>query len=301
VPFVRVVSCNPLEVPGAGVAPAFSGLADHDEAGHRRFRAEYDRTHRPLWEAFDAWVQEQGASPLPELEFLPAGDLNLYVYPEALDYVDARPLGGSWHRLDSSVRETDAPVRFPEGFGTGDRPLVYFSLGSLGSADVSLMRRVIGVLADLPYDVVVSMGPLHDEIELAPNMWGAEFLPQTSIMPLVDLVITHGGNNTVTEALHFGKPMILLPLFWDQYDNAQRVHEKGLGRRLASYEFTAAELTEALAELLGDDALRQRLDAIGRGIRERDGVRTAAGLIEALGTARRAEREATAVSSGAAK
>ena len=51
-------------------------------------------------------------------------------------------------------------------------------------------------------------------------------------MPLVDLVITHGGNNTTTEALHFGKPMVLLPLFWDQYDNAQRLDELGFGVRL---------------------------------------------------------------------
>ncbi len=281
VPFVRIVSCNPLEVPGDSIAPAFSGLAEDDVAGHAAFRAEYDRTHRELWSSFDAWVQQNGAAPLPELEFLPEGDLNLYVYPEELDYTGARPLGDSWHRLDSSVRETDAPAGLPEAFLDGSKPLVYFSLGSLGSADVSLMRRVIGVLATLPYNVIVSKGPLHEEIELAENMWGAEFLPQTSIIPAVDLVITHGGNNTVTEAMHFGKPMVLLPLFWDQYDNAQRVHERGFGRRLSTYSFTDDELASALAELLGDNALRERVAAAGERIRAADGVRRAADLIEA--------------------
>jgi UDP:flavonoid glycosyltransferase YjiC (YdhE family) len=77
----------------------------------------------------------------------------------------------------------------------------------------------------------VSKGPLHAELDLPDNMRGAEFLPQTSILPLADLVITHGGNNTTTEAPHFGKPMVCLPLFWDQYDNAQRVAELGYGVR----------------------------------------------------------------------
>ncbi|MFI6453067.1 glycosyltransferase [Streptosporangium amethystogenes] len=282
-PFVRIVSCNPLEVRGEGVAPVFSGLPADDRSQWGAFNAEYDRTHREIWTAFNEWVVEQGADPLPDLDFIHEGDLNLYVFPEIADYVDARPLGDSWHRLDSSVRETDGGFELPASLADRDGSLVYFSLGSLGSADVSLMQRVIDVLATTPYRFVVSMGPLHEEIKLADNMWGAEFVPQTKIIPMVDLVITHGGNNTTTEALHFGKPMILLPLFWDQYDNAQRVHELGYGVRLSTYTFSDEELTGALDRLLGDGALRERLAAAGEEIRGRDGLRRAADLIEQAG------------------
>ncbi|NBE92426.1 glycosyltransferase [Nonomuraea sp. KC401] len=279
--FVRIVSCNPLEVRGENVAPVFSGLPAADRSEWDDFRAEYDRTHRELWTAWNEWCVAQGTEPLPELDFVHEGDLNLYVYPEIADYAADRPLGDTWHRLDSSVRETEETFELP--FERNEGSLIYFSLGSLGSSDVELMRRVIGVLADTPHQYIVSKGPLHGEIDLPDNMWGAEFLPQTRIIPLCDLVITHGGNNTTTEALHFGKPMIVLPLFWDQYDNAQRMDELGYGVRLSTYTFTDDELKGAVARLLGDTGLRAKLAAAGEEIRRRDGLRKAADLIEQLG------------------
>jgi MGT family glycosyltransferase len=282
-PFVRIMSCNPLEMKGPGVAPTFSGMAADDVEGWKAFRTEYERTHKATWSAYNAWVQDQGAPSLDYLDFVHVSPhLNLYVYPEAMDYTDARPLDGTWQRLDSSVRTTDEGFDLPQPLR--DRPdgsaLVYLSLGSLGSADVDLMRRLVEALAGTPHRYVVSTGPQHAEYELADNMWGEEFLPQTTILPLVDLVITHGGNNTTTEALHFGKPMIVLPLFWDQYDNAQRVHETGHGIRLDTYRFTDEEMSSALDRLLGDQDLRRRLATESETIRERDGVRRAADLIE---------------------
>ncbi|MFL5770229.1 MAG: glycosyltransferase [Chloroflexota bacterium] len=283
-PFVRIMSCNPLEMPGPDVPPAYSGLPSADRSEWAAFRDEYDRTHRETWAAFNDFVREQGAPGLPDLEFIhQSGVLNLYVFPQVADYTDRRPLNQTWRRLDSSVRQTDGDVVLPSLLT--DRPggskLVYLSLGSLGSADVGLMKRLVSVLADTPHRFIVSKGPQHEDYELAPNMWGAEFLPQTKLIPLVDLVITHGGNNTTTEAFHFGKPMVVLPLFWDQYDNAQRVDELGFGARLPTYAFEDADLRAAIDGLL-DGGLPQRMTEIGAAIRAKDGVALAADAIETV-------------------
>ncbi|HEX2318744.1 MAG TPA: glycosyltransferase [Streptosporangiaceae bacterium] len=280
VPFIRIVSCNPLELKGSDVPPAFSGYPAADRGRWPEFRAEYERVHRGMWEEFSDWFASQGAPPLPDLEFIGDGAVNLYVYPEVADYARSNSLRPAWHRIESSVRRTDAEFTLPEQLASREGALIYFSLGSLGSADVPLMRRIIDCLADTPHRYIVSKGPLHAEIELPDNMWGAEFLPQTSIIPLADLVITHGGNNTTTECLHFGKPMVVLPLFWDQHDNAQRVDELGLGARLDTYRFTDSELRGAIAALLGDEALRARLAKSAASIQAADGLRAAADLIE---------------------
>jgi MGT family glycosyltransferase len=280
-PWVRIMSCNPLELPDPAIAPVFSGYAAEDRPAWAEFRAEYDRTHRAMWAEFDAFSQAAGAPPLPELEFMyPSPHLNLYVYPAEADYARARPLGPTWQRLESCVRGSEAGFDVPEALREGDGGLIYLSLGSLGSADVDLMRRLVDVLGRTPHRFIVSKGPQHDQYDLAANMWGEEFVPQPSVLPLVDLVITHGGNNTTTECFHFGKPMIALPLFWDQYDNAQRVHETGFGVRLDTYRFEEAEMSAAIDRLLGDGDLRRRMGAIAQRLQAAPGTVRAAGLIE---------------------
>ena len=142
------------------------------------------------------------------------------------------------------------------------------------------MEARVDVLSKSRHRYVVSKGPRADEFELADNMWGDARVPQTSILPEVDLVITHGGNNTVTESLYFGKPMVLLPLFWDQYDNAQRIDETGFGRRLDTYGHEPGELLGAIEELHGDQALRGRLDSVSRRLQATPGTSVAAEVLE---------------------
>jgi UDP:flavonoid glycosyltransferase YjiC (YdhE family) len=75
--------------------------------------------------------------------------------------------------------------------------------------------------------------------------------------------------------------MVLLPIFWDQHDNAQRVHERGYGVRLDTYRYTDDEMVRALRDMSTTE-VRARAEAAGRRIRAADGVRRAADLIEAV-------------------
>ncbi len=284
-PWVRIVSCNPTELKDPAVPPFSSGYPVADRSDWPAFLAEVDRTHRDLWDEFDTFSREHGDA---GLRYGPDGPdfisespwLNLYLYPAEADYARQRALGPTWHRLDSSVRAADSTWELPDQLRGGDGALIYLSLGSLGSADVGLMQRLVDVLATSEHRVIVSKGPLADRIRLHDNQTGEGFLPQPAILPQVDLVITHGGNNTVTEAIHNGLPMVVLPLFWDQVDNAQRIEEVGFGRRLATYDFRDEELTDAIDELLADRSLRARLAAISARLKADPGTIRAADLIE---------------------
>jgi MGT family glycosyltransferase len=282
-PWVRIVSCNPLEMKDPGIAPVFSGYSVDDRSAWEAFRAEYLRATAELHGSFAAFCEEHGAPHLPVGDFVhESGFLNLYLYPAEIDYARTQPLASSWHRIDTCVRDITEPFVMPDELSEVAGGLVYLSLGSLGSADVELMRRLVGVLGRSPHRFIVSKGPQHTEFELADNMWGAEYLPQPAILPHVDLVITHAGNNTTTECFHYGLPMIALPLFWDQYDNAQRVHETGHGLRLPTYSFGDQELLDAVEKMLADTAVREKMRAVSTRVQADPGRIRAASLIESV-------------------
>jgi len=286
-PWARIVSCNPAEVKDPLIAPFSSGYPAADRAGWPAFLDEVRRTHGDMWADFDAFCRANGAGGLTWSDAGPdfmheSPFLNLYSFPAEADYARANPLPPTWHQLDSTVRDADTTWSLPEHLANRPGALIYLSLGSLGSADVGLMQRLVDLLGRTEHRVIVSMGPLADQITLHANMTGQGFLPQPAILPLVDLVITHGGNYTVVECFHHGKPMVVLPLFWDQVDNAQRVDETGFGRRLATYDFADDELAGAVDGLLADPALRTRMASIAARMQSAAGTVRAADLIERL-------------------
>ena len=156
-PWVRIASCNPLELRDPALPPPYSGLPLDDRSEWDSHRAEYARATGQMQTDFDAFCRERGAPPLAEGEFIHTSPwLNLYLYPRELDYPRSAPLDPTWHNLESSVRGSDAPWSVPAKLTDGDGALIYLSLGSLGSADVALMERLVESLAETPHRYVVS-------------------------------------------------------------------------------------------------------------------------------------------------
>src|SRR3954465_2803342 len=117
-PWARVVSANPLELPDVDIAPVFSGYPADDRTGWDEFRAEYRRVTGPLLERYNAFHQECDAEPLPDGAFqYESPYLNLSIFPAGLDYPRSRPLGPSWHRIDTSTRNSDGAFDVAERVG----------------------------------------------------------------------------------------------------------------------------------------------------------------------------------------
>jgi MGT family glycosyltransferase len=285
-PWVRMISANPLEIRDPDLPPPLSGYPLDDPTEWGAFRDEFLRVHGDLLSEHNDFRRGHGVAACEVSEFnVHSPWLNLYLYPEVVDYPRRDLLPPTFHRLDSSVRTSEKPFDLSEHL-PGEGRVVYLSLGSLGCMDVALMQRLIDALARTQHRAVVSMGPLHEQLRLGERMFGEEFLPQPSILPQCDLLITHGGNNTTSEGFHFGLPMIGLPLFWDQYDNAQRLQETGYGFRLPTYNWIDDELIGAVDRLLADDDLRARMRTNAIQIQASAGSVKGADLIEQLLRAR---------------
>ncbi|MCZ6696085.1 MAG: glycosyltransferase, partial [Acidobacteria bacterium] len=248
------------------------------------FRREFARLIRPCHERFNRFLASVGHPPYPLGEFFETSpDLNLLLYPQPLAFQRRNPLDpGRFRYLEGCVRD-EGEFEVPRFEAHDDQPLIYMSYGSLGAADVDLFRRQIDLFSRLPYRVLISVGDYEDSYTgIPPNVRIASFYPQPAVLPHCDLVIHHGGNNTFTEALYFGKPSIVMPFCWDGLDNATRIHETGYGIRLPRYTWKDADLIAAIERLLGDGAMRERLAHLSARMRSADGRRQAAAHLDSL-------------------
>jgi UDP:flavonoid glycosyltransferase YjiC (YdhE family) len=175
----------------------------------------------------------------------------LFHYPEELaspDRAGSLPphtyLGGSL-RSEPADPEVDAWLR-------GAEPFVYVSFGSFLSVRGDVLARVVAALRDLGVRAAVASGstPVAELGEVPRGWLVREHLPQVRLLRAAAATVTHGGNNSVTEAFATGTPMLVLPFSTDQFAGAWAVERAGVGEVLDPNAAAVPEIAAALGRLL---------------------------------------------------
>ena len=283
-PWVRIISCSENELPDPQIPPHLSGCGEDDHDCFRAFESRFNEVIRPIHDQFNEFLAANGEAAYPLGQFFEASPhLNLLLYPEAVKFRRSRPLDPSrFQYLEGCVRQ-EQPYTLPQFKSNRDNPIVYVSFGSLGCGDTKTLGRLITALGHLPVRALVNVGAgLDSYSDIPDNVILDKWFPQPSVIPQVDAVIHHGGNNTFTECLYFGKPSIVMPYVWDGHDNATRVQETGHGIKMHRNHWTVEELGRNLHTLLTDPAMKQRLEQTSADMHKQSGPEKAARLLDLL-------------------
>ncbi len=137
----------------------------------------------------------------------------------------------------------DWVTRLPEN----GQPTVYVTLGTEVNNEPELypvvLQTIIEGLRDLPINLIVTLGRSKDPADFGPqpaNVHIERYIPQSLLLPLCDLMVMHGGSNSVLAALDVGLPMIVVPLIADQFFNANVAQGLQLGQVVQREQLTPA-------------------------------------------------------------
>src|SRR3954470_8317925 len=147
----------------------------------------------------------------------------------------------------------------------GDRPLAYFTLGTVKNTDTADLAAGLTALEEYGGVVVATTGRRLDPDELGPvpaNAVVAEFVPQAAVLARADLLVSHSGSGTMLGGLVHGVPQVALPRGTDQPQNAALLARAGAGGGVAPEEYAIATIRAAVAEVIGDPAFRAAAERI---------------------------------------
>ncbi|MFJ4045316.1 nucleotide disphospho-sugar-binding domain-containing protein [Microbacterium sp. NPDC089987] len=213
----------------------------------RRLCEEVSRRFTAQWNEAAAALDAQ-AQPVEDA-FALHGDTVLYNYPAELATGDGRVLPA--HRFLGSTPREEAAASDVDGWIAAGEPYVYVSFGSFLSVRGDVLARVAAALRATGLRAAIATGTT-DAAALGPipDDWlVAEYLPQVRLLTSAAAAVTHGGNNSVTEAVGHGVPLLVLPFSTDQFAGAAAIERTGTGRALDPNAASVDELATALREI----------------------------------------------------
>ncbi|XP_028719920.1 UDP-glucuronosyltransferase 2B17-like [Peromyscus leucopus] len=142
---------------------------------------------------------------------------------------------------------------------SGEHGVVVFSLGSMvRNMSEEKANEIAWALAQIPQKVLWRFdGKTPDT--LGPNTRVYKWLPQNDLLghPKTKAFVTHGGANGVYEAIHFGIPMIGIPLFGEQHDNIANMVAKGAAVVLNIRTMSGSDLLNALKAVIDNPSYKE--------------------------------------------
>lgn len=185
----------------------------------------------------------------------------------------------------TSVQRGEVHDDFPwEWFDKDSRPIIYVSMGTIVGG-----RRVFDAVikaaqgADWKAILAVGHGIATAQFTHIPdNVLIRNFVPQLEVLKRVDAVVSHGGNNTVTETLLNGLPLLVIPFSADQPESAGRVKASGSGIRLRPGLAYPRRLRQAIEAILTEPRYREAAQRVQHSYAQCQGAQTSAALVEHL-------------------
>lgn len=197
-----------------------------------------------------------------------------------------RELPAHFHHVGPmrSASEISRPLDVEVNSG---RPLVFASLGTLQGQRFGLFKRIARACAGLDLQLLVAhcggLNPAQaDRLRRAGATWVTDFAPQMAVLERADAVITHGGMNTVLDAVVTRTPMLVTPIAFDQAGIAARVLHAGLGLRASAQFAGSGALRRALVRLLDGAEFAPGLERLRGEVLAAGGTRAAADIVETV-------------------
>ena len=289
VSYADVVLGHPSALPVGGEVygypPDWPAAFSPGEGELRSLRALCEEVSASFTAEWNAALAELAPHvPASRSAFEEHGDLVLLNYPAELSPADRTALLPPHVFLGSAVRDELADAHVASWIASSDEPFVYVSFGSFLSVRGDVLARVAEALRSLGVRAAIATGAT-DPAELGelPEGWLVRgFLPQVTLLRSAAAAVNHGGNNSVTESLTYGVPLVVLPFSTDQFAGAAAIERAGFGVSLAPNTATSAELAAAIEQVLGMP--RTALDALATSFRYEPGSARARAAVATLST-----------------
>lgn len=155
----------------------------------------------------------------------------------------------------NSFVKTELDEKWLKKINTKEKKIL-ISLGTFLSNRKDVLEKLIIFVREIYPDalLIVSAGSNAEKLKryISMNTIIEDFIPQISLMPHIDTVIFHGGCNTLTEAMYYGKEMIILPFSSDQFNISYDVEKNKLGRVIDPNNFSKEDLLKAFNNIQED-------------------------------------------------